>query len=266
MTGIRTFSLIMTSLILLMHAEPTKAQNSVVKVAVLDYPPFVIVEDDGYVTGSNPEIMRAVFGHLGFSVEFHAVPFTRSIRLTENGTYDVIGAIDAHSDAMVELSKDPLANQIGAFFVRASDDWRYAGIPSLASRRVLYVKGYDYSALDLSYQEYVETSSNVKKVTASGDHLDTIIRLINGNRADVTLEDVTVMNYTLNATGKTGILKEAGRLEGRVGLHIGFAPNERGEKLRQLFDATFTNLLEQGKINSILDEFGIERIGQGLTD
>ncbi|SCA55969.1 exported hypothetical protein [Candidatus Terasakiella magnetica] len=236
------------------------ADEKTVQVGVLHYPPYIIVKDDGIITGLNPEIIRTVFTHAGFKVKFKVLPFARSIKLTETGKIDAVGALDDHSPVEISLSRLPIANQIGGFFVRSDNNWQYSGIPSLDKQKVLYVRGYDYTALDPDYQNYVETSPNVSRWNPINNHIETVIRLLKNGRVDVTLEDVTVMKYMLSETKQTDVLKEAGRLKGTIGLHIGFAKNKRGNKLLEAFNQSHSELMASGKINPVFKKFNIPQI------
>lgn len=235
------------------------ADDSLVKIGVLEYPPYSISNKNGEITGAVVEVIRASFVDAGLIPEFKILPYTRSIRLAEKGTLDAV-FVNSHTPAEIDLSELHITQLESTFWVRSDDDWKYKDIQSLDSKRVLYVQDYDYSGVSPEYQEYVETSPNIVKIVAGTGFQEKVVAMLVNGRYDVIVEDTAVMNYSLRNFGLVGELVPAGQLPGMTGLHIGFARNDRANEFKEIYDVHFATLLKSGRIKEILDEFGVIRI------
>jgi ABC-type amino acid transport substrate-binding protein len=235
------------------------AADPVVKIGVFDFPPFAIENSNGELSGAAVEIIRETFDHAGFRSEISISPYNRTIAETTSEVTHAIGTINAFTTDQLNLSKTHYASMIQVFFVKQGNTWRYSGVPSLISQRVLTVQSYNYTAASEEYQKYLEQSSNVIDISAGDNYLLKVARMINGGRVDVFNECRAVMNFALKNNGQTDQLVEAGRLPEAINLYIAFSKSDEADVFRNAFNTSFQVLLELGRIEEILKSYGAHR-------
>jgi len=246
----KTLSMLLSAVFLLLASasmdRASAAAKEVVDVAVLNFPPYFIAGSDKDHKGVAVDIITAAFDRADLEARFVVLPYTRSIRVVESGRYHVVGILNAATSDKLLLSSDHTFALQQAFFVRHQSTWRYDGIESLDTLKVVTVNSYDYSQISPAYQRYLETAGNVVKISPDATYQARIARMIAGGRVDVFNEDRGSMNYAIEQAGLKGKLKEAGILPGMGKQYLGFSPTETGRDLRKKFDAAFAELLASG--------------------
>ena len=69
-----------------------------IKVLTSQYPPYTYVGDDGSVTGSSTDKVRALLDKTGLPYEIHVVPWGRALRLVSEDPHSLIYSIDRTPD------------------------------------------------------------------------------------------------------------------------------------------------------------------------
>jgi len=236
---------------------PNLASADQIRIGAINYPPYVIVEDDGTVSGSVPEMLEAAFAAAGDDVVFEVLPFARTISLAETGSIDAAAILNPTSSEVLLLSDRSVGTLNQVFFVRKDSDWRYDGIASLSDQTVATVAGYDYTTMSPEYQTYLDTEPTVVSVSSSDDYLPRIARMIQSGRIDLFNEAEDTMFYWLRTMGIEREFKTAGTLGTPIHMHTGFKPGTDGAAIKQRFDDGFEKAVADGTIQKILTANGL---------
>ncbi|NVK17124.1 MAG: transporter substrate-binding domain-containing protein [Methylocystaceae bacterium] len=235
------------------------AQEGLVHIGVLKYPPYIIQPDRSY-PGAQVEVLRKSFENVGIETKFDILPYTRTIQHVEEGTLPVVGMLNAKTSDKVRLSKHHTLSLVQTFFVSKTKNWSYEGVHSLDGQTILSVEGYNYQNVSPSYQFLIESDINVMTIKAVKNYLQTAAYILSHGRADVFNEDYAAMTYALDQMEMIGVVKAAGTLPIKLKQYVGFAPNEEGDFFRQKFDEGFEMLLTSGELDRILKKYDATRI------
>ncbi|MEW5727421.1 MAG: transporter substrate-binding domain-containing protein [Pseudomonadota bacterium] len=199
------------------------------------------------------EIATKAFAARGIEVEYRTVAWARAMAEVRQGRAD--GAVGALRDEAADLvvHDEALGWQANVFAVRADDGWAYAGLDSLAGRKV-------GSILDYSYSPEVDAwlAAHPGQVQAAGGEnaLDRNISKLLSGRVDVVVEDSAVLTWALRARPDRDKIRLAGKTAGGA-LFIAFSPADgRGARLASILDQGIRELRASGALRSILDGYG----------
>lgn len=137
------------ALLLLMTASLAitgKAEQPALKIATLEYPPY-IQNLDGKAQGLFPEIIREAFRRMGRPIEITIYPWSRSLALLESGESTALFSIKKtpEREAKFRYPKETLFSQDYVFFVRKGSGVHFDGnYASLAKARIGVVKNNSY--------------------------------------------------------------------------------------------------------------------------
>lgn len=237
--------------ILIASISQVKAEN-LVNIGILDYPPFVIKNTNGKLSGVSIEIINKTFKHADIKTKFELLPFSRAIMFTENGTNHAIGMVNRKTSTDIALSEVHYLSLLQTFFTRQDNPWYYTGIDSLNSQKILNIQDYDYSEASEEYQQYLRNKPNVINLVANEGYLERAAHMLIFGRADVFNEGRLAMKFAIQKAGLSNHIVEAGALSNGLNLYIGFAKSKEGDKFRKVYDISFQALLKSGKIKEIL--------------
>ena len=82
-------SLLITTLLVLFTANSFAAERAM-SLTSLQYPPYIITEDDGTVTGMATEIVQAIFKEMGRDSTVSVNAWARSLQMVKDGDADAI--------------------------------------------------------------------------------------------------------------------------------------------------------------------------------
>ncbi|MCP4671759.1 MAG: transporter substrate-binding domain-containing protein [Desulfobacula sp.] len=228
-------------------------------------------EWEGYTnkdgTGAYWEVVKAVYEPLGIKVKTMVMPWKRAEMTVANKMADaLLGAYYYKYKEGKEYLypkwhisiEDPV---IAVFKKGTIKDWESKGIKSLAGKRVVWIRGYDFDKTLLN-------GIRVKKHEINR-HIQGL-SMVDRGRMDVFLD----YKYdTAPVAKKNGIdLDKHFEIKlAKLGdkLFVAFAITERSEKLIKIFDERITKLANSGKIAKIYlkwgqseKKFGKERFGK----
>ncbi len=238
-----------------------------------DIKTFYVVCDEweGYTnkdgTGAYWEIVKAVYEPLGIKVKTRVMPWKRAVVTVVNKRADALLGDYYYKDKEGKEYLYPkwhisIEDPIVAVFKKGTiKDWESRGIKSLAGKRVVWLRGYDFDKTLLNGIG-VEKHEVTKHIQGIG--------MVDIGRMDVFLDyryDTTPVakkaGIDLDKHYETKIAKPGDKL------FVAFANTGRSKKLIKIFDERITKLAKSGKIAKIYlkwgqseKKFGEERFGK----
>ncbi len=206
------------------------------------------------------DMLTDIFQSNGYSITFRKVPYIRAKVETEAGRCHIMAEVvpDENSNLLYpEMTTFP--HQY-SFFVKKGNPWKYNGISSLKGMIIADIIGYDYSLIDLEYDNYLKNEDNAKHIIqfAGKDAIQKIFRLITMGRVDAFAESTIVGNYIINKYGMKDKLSVAGSFPTPLVQKPGFSPKfEQAKLLMKLWDKGRREIGRQDKMKSYLQKYGI---------
>ncbi len=249
-------------LFLILFNSPLDAAEPVTHVTIVCDEWQNYTNSDG--TGAYWEIVKAVFEPLDIKVKTTVYPWKRATYMISQKKADAIVGEYYYSNSSDYLYPDwhiSIEDPIVAFFKRGRiNDWDKNGLKSLAKKRVVWIRGYDFDKVFLA-KLFVE-KHEVQSVEQG-------LRLIKKDRVDVFLDyeahirpDAKKLNMNIARDYEVEIAKLGNKL------FVAFSKTVRSLKLKSIFDRRMKVLVESGEIERIykkwglsMSKFGKERFG-----
>jgi polar amino acid transport system substrate-binding protein len=212
----------------------------------IPYAPFEF-EQDGKVVGIDAEIMRALGGRLGLTVEFRDTDFDAIFGALTAGNCDVI----ASSVSITEERKKTFDFSEGYYdivqslLVRKADEGKYADLPQLRGRTVGVqsgTTGADYAKAQAGANGYT-----VKEFTGA----DELFTALKANQVDGVLQDLPVNAYHAKTAGDTVVVKKFETQKEQYGIVI---PKGRAD-LKKAIDEALKRIRQDDTYNTILRNY-----------
>ncbi|WP_169732807.1 substrate-binding periplasmic protein [Azospirillum halopraeferens] len=214
-------------------ASPAVAQDKVVRLTSLDWPPFSgdALKDKGAAVA----VVRAAFAAVGHEVSVSFYPWNRAVTLAREDS-GIRGYFPEYAGAEVErdfILSVPLGTSPLGFAERVDAPVTWTGLDDLANARIGVVDGYvntedlDARIADgrLTADRANSDATNLKKLAAGRIDLAVIDRAV--------MTDLLRTNPDLKALA-AGLRFNARPLEDKT-LHIAFRKGAEGEALARLF-------------------------------
>jgi polar amino acid transport system substrate-binding protein len=163
---------------------PCLSEPAPLKIATLDYPPYII-NTDGQASGLVVEIVREAFRRSGQAIEIDFYPWTRSLSLLSTGGVDALFTIKktAAREISYRYPKETVISQDYVFFVRKDTKFNFDGsYASIANARIGVVANTSYGerfdeAIRQKFFEKIETAKDY----------ELIFRMLVHDRVDVVI-------------------------------------------------------------------------------
>lgn len=241
----------------------SQAVAETLDVAVLDFCPFVCdpTKEDGKV-GFSVELERAIFERAGYQVNFHLIPYMRSIKQTEKGEYDAVGFCNDKSSGVNICSTETVGPMVQTFYVKKDNPWRYTGVESLEDISLGVISGYNYTLVAEEFQLYInQNRDNANRITFhSGENvLHRLFRMILTDRLTTINEAEYVADYLASKNGYLQHLQKANTFDVILWGRMCFSPqNPDARKYVQILDEGIRRMRASGEIQVILEQYGLE--------
>lgn len=240
-----------------------KSQAKILNVAVLEFCPFVCnPAKTGGKLGFSIELEKAIFEQAGYQINFHLIPYIRSIKVTEQGQYDAVGYSNDKSSKVNICSKETVGPMRQAFYVKKGNPWRYTGIESLKDTKLGVISGYEYTILSPKFQEYIErnqSNQNLVEFHYGNDVLDRILKKILLDRIETTNESEDVADYVAKKIGIFDKLEKAGKFKKIVWGRMCFSPkNPNSQQYVSILDEGIRQMKLSGEMKKIMHKYGIK--------
>ena len=222
------------------------------------YPPVTFYKDGDW--GYCYQLVKTIFEENGYQVKPRLYPVIRAIKHTEQRRDDAICVINPYNSKKLDLAKYPNTRLNYYFWVTADSQFQYEGIESLKDKRIITVKGYNYTLPGKTYQQYLDSHENTDRiqVLSGADPLKRAYRIISINRADTICLDEPSAIYTLNKIGMVKHFKKAGHLPKPLFGYFGVSENHPHKvTLLNIYNKGHIKLYKSGKFAAILEKYDV---------
>jgi polar amino acid transport system substrate-binding protein len=211
-------------------------------------------ERPGYVV----EIAHSIFTRAGYGFEYKVLPWTRAIKLAENGKISgIIGAGKKETPNFIFPSA-PVGISHHTFYTNAFSSWKYNGIDSLRNIQLGVVQSYSYGGL---YNKYISIQKNkpfVQSLAGNGS-LKRLIAMLVLKRIDVLIEDENVLQYNKKHLGMKEIIVAKG-IAFKENVYIAFSPVINSSSLyASIFDEGIKSMNSSGELDTILKKYSVKK-------
>lgn len=174
--------------VLLAFFISSSVQASKLTVVADEWPPFSGSELTE--NGLSPHVISAVLERAGYDVEVKILPWARIMHGARNGEFDMVGSLfyDAELTEFMDYS-DPYYETEIKFLKPKDSELEYTDLESLGTKRIAVGDGFLYSPEfdDAGYLNKVVTTTTLQ-----------CVQMVAFDRADLTLDSVEVLNYTID--------------------------------------------------------------------
>jgi polar amino acid transport system substrate-binding protein len=233
------------------------------QVAIDDYCPYYckadvageerLADQPGFVI----EIMRHAFGSGPNDINYHFLPWKRSIRKVTNGELDAIILTTPQDAPELLYPSIEQGRSQGCFYAQHNSPWHYTDAESLAHVRLTLISGYLFGEPLNSYLQHPQKDQPVEYISGNKALLR-IFKMIELGRTQATAEDSMVATYLLQTSGLKQRIGNVGCYPGHLDFYVGFAPNnpQSAERARHLTQ-TMSELRSSGELAKILARYGL---------
>lgn len=208
----------------------------------------------GYVV----ELLEAIFAPQGHEINYQLLPWARTLADVRKGSVDAAIGTDRDESADFVFPAEPCGINQNGFFVKAGNAWKFDGAESLKSVRLGVIQGYGYySELD----DYLAApTSKGKFYEATGDDaLPKLIKMLQAGRIDVLIENVNVMNSTLQGLNLGKAVTTAGLYAESPSIYVAFSPaKDSSQEYSKIYDAGIVALRKSGQLEKIMSSYGLK--------
>lgn len=209
----------------------------------------------GYMIDVAEKIARAS----GHTINYANMPWDDALAAVRKGEYDcVVGA--ARDDADDFMFPDASwGKSQNAFFGMAESPWRFTGLESLDAVRLAVIESYSYSDDLDAYIEAHRTDGKIVTITGIRRATMSAVSQLVSRKADAFVEDVNVMQQTLNTMQMTDRVVNKGTLDELTDIYVACTPAKpRGKEYAKMFSDGIVNLRASGELQTILDAYGLK--------
>jgi len=219
-----------------------EGQHDIDKVRFLSESWEGITNTDG--TGLCWELFRKVYEPVGIEVTFEIVPYARSVRMVQDKQADVtVGVYKDEFDKALFSDWHYLQDIVLVVFKKgAVAEWK--GEDSL-SGRIGWIRGYAFNEYLTKEVKFYET-----------DDRETGLKMLERDRLDFFLDTEAELKAALEA----GVVDPKNlQVETilKLNVYLAFADNDRGRKLRKIFDDRMAELVKSGDLKPSYEKWGL---------
>lgn len=210
---------------------------------------------DGYMI----DLAKRIAQINGHTVNYNNMPWDDAIAAVRKGEYDcVVGAAKDDAEDFA-FPAEAWGKSSNAFWGMAETTWRFTGIDSLESIRLLALEGYSYfEALD-PYIEAHASDGKVMLINPIRRAANSAVSNLVARKADVFVEDINVMQLTLRGMQMEDRVINLGQLGELTDVYIACTPAKpRGAEYAQMFSEGIKALRKSGELQKILDAYGLQ--------
>ena len=222
---------------LVLSANPGSADEKVVRIATLDWPPYT--GKDLPAGGATTDVVRKAFEKVGYSVEVEYRPWKRAIDMAAKGTDGTIAYFPGyhcqHRDGFV--GSEPLGNGPLGFAEHVDSPITWANLDDIADQQLKIGTVLGYANTD-DFDAKVGTGYIL--AVPSNDDLTNLKKLAK-RRIDAVVIDKLVLEYMKATDESLAASAEKLRfdekpLEDKT-LYLCFRDDDEGHPLRHIFNA-----------------------------
>mgnify|MGYP001942282196 CR=1 FL=1 len=223
-------------------------------MATVDWQPFQGKDLPKY--GFTAEIARQALARKGHTFDLKFMPWARAVEEVKAGKYHALFNPwkGTDNEKSYYFSKEIMGSGDGHFLALADSKLHNLGPDGLKGMRIGFVRAYSVSD-ELSA---LFKSGDVKRTEV--EKVNQLIKMIRAGRIDIILENQLVAQHVFKThyPKQNFDLKIVGKDLIDGSLYIGWSKKKFGsKKLRDDFDAAIGEMRNDGTIEKIMEEFGV---------
>lgn len=225
------------------ETEPDRAAKTVL-IGTGDWPPYV--DQNSPDAGILARMIKAIFAKAGYEARFVFYPWDRNVYLLRKGTIDaVMPYVCSPERQAFSLCSDPVAESNIVLFHRKDKAFDWKTFNDLEPYLIAVTQGYFYSDEFSRAREEGRLTLEQSSVEYRG------LQLVLANRADLFPQDQAVgqslLRKNFTAPEQAQITSHPKPLAANL-LGLLFGKDERGQQLRQVFNAELALMRKSGEL------------------
>lgn len=240
------------ALTLLIPSQPGMAADPPLRLATLEYPPYISNTEQG-AQGLTVDIVKTAFSRIGQPVKIEFYPITRGQYMLLNGEVDGFFSIKKtpEREKTMRFPQKALMKQDYVFFVRKDSPWRFSGdFDSLADARIGIVNTTSYgSRFDSAAQ-----TGKFKKLDPATDYVMTFRKLLAG-RVDAVICSRLVGLYYLRTLDTQNEAEISGPTVETTVSYLAFTIQKDFTRLARQFDQAMESMEQDGTLTRLTDAY-----------
>jgi len=237
MTAFRKIFVIVLLLILCASWIPANAGNKLTDIIMASEEWTNATNRDG--TGLYWDIFRAVYEPLGIKTKFIIQSYDGSVKLVKKNRVDAAVGIYPDPIQGALFSQYPFVKDYVLVLFKKNKLNHWNGQESLRNKKVAWINGY-------AYDDYLE----IPVIKEEFSNRDTILRRLENDQVDFFLDTRNDMESVLNK-GIVEVSQYTVETVLELDRYLVFADNQKGQKLREIFDYRFPHLVKSGEIERL---------------
>jgi len=243
----RSWSLILAVFLLIFRA-PCTAADTPLRLATLEYPPYITDTGQG-VQGLAVDVVNVAFSRIGRSIRTELLPIARGQIKLLNGDVDGYFSIKKtpEREQSMLFTQKALMTQEYVFFVRKDSRWRFTGsFNSLDGASIGIVIATSYgSRFDNAVQ-----AGTLKKLEKVNDHESNFRKLL-GRRVDAVICSRLVGLYYLGLLNGLSEVEVTGPVVETTSSYLVFTRKQDYTALSQQFDLAMESMERDGTLKRL---------------
>jgi len=213
---------------------PVSAQDKVVKLTSLDWPPYA--GEKLKEQGASVAVAREAFKAMGYTLVVEFYPWSRAVKMAKEDAKYMGYFPEYHSaDTAKEFNfSEPMGVGPLGFAERSDSRVTWSKLDDLVKYRIGVVQ--DYVNTDEFDQRVAKKQLKVDVTTSDAKNL----QKLDGKRIDIAVVDRNVFNYLLATTPSLESAKKTIRFNDKIledkKLYVCFKKGPEGEKLAKIFN------------------------------
>lgn len=240
------------TLFLAFLSAPCAAEESPLRLATLEYPPY-ITQVDGHAQGLVVDVVNAAFARIGRPIQIEFFPVARGQFRLLNGQADAFFSIKKtpERERTMLFTQKALMTQDYVFFVRKDSPRRFTGrLDSLAGASIGVVSATSYgSRFDAAVQ--AGTFKRLEPVTSH----ETNFRKLLAGRIDAVICSRLVGLYYLDLLNGLGEVDIEGPIVETTFSYLVFTKQKDFSALARQFDQTLDAMEHDGTVKRLIDAY-----------
>lgn len=212
------------------------------------FQPYCWQNDDGSVDGFDTVII------LGVELDFLVVPWESLLTSLDADKCQVVSSqLWRTPERLSQYTMGTVPYlEIGGQLLVKADNTDITSLASLNGREIGTTVG---DAWTTYLEKYNERNNNVLKLKYYSEDISTIIQDVAAGRTAATLNETVVMLSKVEALNLKNEVKVVGELEGAGFCYLAFQQSDSGRALRDAFDKVYLEMIEDGTITRICQEW-----------
>jgi len=237
-----------------------EAGNRTVVIGADPWCPF-ICDTGGVQQGLMVDIAKAALALSGYKMKYRNINWARAKKMVRTGALDgIVGTSNLGPEKTpYDFPETALGVSELCFYRRATDDWTYTSVQSLASRTMGWINDYIFDQTT-GLNEWVKAhkgTSQLLMVSGSKTH-PRLFKLLLAGRISTFAEDRYVIGYGLKKRGLQDRIEVAGCTKPTEKVYVAFsAKTGRGIALAKALDTGVEKLRQNGRLSAILKLYGL---------